>query len=494
MRELIQAHISFRDAILVIFTLVILILFCQVVGFSLIIPLLLLFLGVHIFFLRKADFRLFLQLGLLLSLNVACTNYIMQHTAISPLFVPVASFSMLVILLYNDAELAFLMAFVSSVITSLLLTNSLYATDTNYILGGQLDIMLIFFLGSLTAVYTIKDSRTRGSIMAAGVYVSIIQVIAFLLFHHETELLINPAFFLKYIRPLAINGVIASFVVMATLKVFEAWFGVLTNFSLLELADFNQPLLKRMILEAPGTYHHSLVVSNISEAAADAVGANALLTRVGAYYHDIGKMLKPAYFTENQMGIGGNKHDLLEANVSRLVILNHVKEGLDLARKYKLNPVIYDFIVQHHGTGLMYYFYQRALEDSDDQDSVKEDSFRYPGPKPQTKETAIVLLADSAEAATRSLEETTPKKIEELVRKIINNKFIDGQLDECDLTLKEIELIAQSFTRVLSAMYHSRVKYPEKKNGSDSRNQKSAEKNSSPPPSARPSHPDGAES
>jgi hypothetical protein len=401
---------------------------------------------------------------------------------------------MLVVLLYNDTELAFLMAFVSSVITSLLLTNgSLYAVNTDYIFTG-LDIMLIFFLGNLSAVYTAKGARTRGHIMAAGIYVSIIQVIAFLIFHHEIELLVSSDSILKYIRPLAVNGVIASFVVMATLKVFEAWFGVLTNFSLLELADFNQPLLKRLILEAPGTYHHSLVVSNISEAAADAVGANALLTRVGAYYHDVGKMLKPEYFNENQLGGGENKHDVLEANMSRLVILNHVKEGQDLARKYKLNPKIHDFIVQHHGTGLMYYFYQRALEASENQDSVKEESFRYPGPKPQTKETAIVLLADSTEAATRAVEDPTPKKIEETVRKIINNKFIDGQLDECDLTLKEIELIARAFTRALSAMYHSRVKYPDKKNGNDSRNQKPAEKSSPSSPSIPSSDPDGASS
>ncbi len=491
MKEFIQSHVSFKDAILIIFTLLLLIVFCQVVGFSLIIPFLLLFLGVQIFFLQKADYRLFLQLGLLLSLNVAGTNYLMQHTSISPFFVPVAAFSMLVILLYNDTVLAFIMAFLTSVITSLLLNNSLYAMEGRALMGSELEIMLIFFLGSLAAVYTVKEARTRGSIIATGIYVAIIQVVAFLLFHHETDLLINREFYSKYIYPLAINGVVSSFVVMATLKVFETWFGVLTNFSLLELTDFNQPLLKRMILEAPGTYHHSLVVSNIAEAASDAVGANALLTRVGAYYHDVGKMVKPEYFTENQQ-VGRNKHDFIEPNVSRLVILNHVKEGLELAKKYKLNPVIYSFIVQHHGTGLMYYFYQRALEDAEDQTSVKEEAFRYPGPKPQSKETAIVLLADSAEAATRSLDDPTPKKIEELVRKIINNKFIDGQLDECDLTLKEIELIAQSFTRVLSAMYHSRVKYPEKKNGSDSRNQKSAEKNPPPPPSGRPNHQDGS--
>jgi putative nucleotidyltransferase with HDIG domain len=296
------------------------------------------------------------------------------------------------------------------------------------------------------------------------------------------DVIFSREFLYYYIRPIFINGFAASLVVMYTLRIFEFLFGVLTNFSLIELSDKDHPLLKRMSLEAPGTYHHSMVVSDISEAAAYAIGANALLTRVGAYYHDIGKIVKPEYFTENQL-MGGNKHDSIEPSVSRLVILNHVKEGLELAKKYKLNPVITQFIPQHHGTGLIYYFYQKALEGAQDKTSVHEDIYRYPGPKPQLRETATVLLADSVEGAVRSLEDPTLKKIEETVRKIINNKFIDGQLDECQLTLKEIDQIASTFTRVLSAMYHSRVKYPEKKNGIENRNRKSADKGSSQPAS-----------
>ena len=220
-----------------------------------------------------------------------------------------------------------------------------------------------------------------------------------------------------------------------------------------------------MAIEAPGTYHHSLIVSNLAEAAADSIGANALLVRVGAYYHDIGKLIKAEYFTENQM-VGYNKHDDIEPSMSRLVIFNHVTEGIELAKRQKLNPAIIDFIPQHHGTGLMYYFYQKALEEAKEGETVDENDFRYPGPKPQTRETAITLLADSVEGATRSLDEHTPTKIEETVKKVINNKFIDGQLDECNLTLKEINKISATFTRILSAMYHARIKYPEKKNGS----------------------------
>jgi len=229
-----------------------------------------------------------------------------------------------------------------------------------------------------------------------------------------------------------------------------------------------------MILEAPGTYHHSLVVSNLAEAAADAIGADSLLTRVGAYYHDIGKMPKSEYFTENQLA-GGNKHDAIEPSMSRLVLLNHVKEGIDLAKKNKLNQAIIDFIPQHHGTSLMHYFYQRAVEEAEEGEVVDQTDYRYPGPKPKTRETAITLLADSVEGATRSLDEPNPQNIEETVKKVINNKFIDVQLDECPLTLNEIDKITLTFIRILSAMYHGRVKYPEKKNG-NSVSRKSAKK------------------
>ena len=192
-------------------------------------------------------------------------------------------------------------------------------------------------------------------------------------------------------------------------------------------------------------------------------------------------MEKPEYFTENQL-IGGNKHDRMEPSMSRLVILNHVKDGIEVAKRNKVNSVIVDFIKQHHGTSLVYFFYQKALEEAQDGEVVIEDNFRYPGPKPQTRETAIVLLADSVEGAVRSLDEANPTKIEETVKKIINNKFIDGQLDECNLTLKEIDKISSTFTRILSAMYHSRAKYPEKKNGNN--HSKPAEKDSNKNPSS----------
>ncbi len=441
------AHIS-----LAVFSVIGLWLFCWAVQYPLIIPLFLLFLAIHLVFSGKASLRLFLNLGLLLALIVFVTHVVFHYTDMSLRYVPVAGIAILTMLLFNDLQLAFVMAFASSVLVSL-------------VSGGDFGMMLTFFMGALAGAYTVRDARMRGQVIGAGVFVSLVHLACLVLLNPSYHLFLKKGFAVQYLYPLVANGFICAFLVIATLKVFEYLFGVLTNYSLLELADFNQPLLKRLILEAPGTYHHSLIVSNLAEGAADAIGANALLTRVGAYYHDIGKLVKAEYFTENQM-MGYNKHDDIEPSMSRLVIFNHVTEGIELAQKHKLNPAIIDFIPQHHGTGLMYYFYQKAQEEAKEGETVDETDFRYPGPKPQTRETAITLLADSVEGATRALDEHTPTKIEETVKKVINNKFIDGQLDECDLTLQEINKISATFTRILSAMYHARIKYPEKKNGS----------------------------
>lgn len=426
-------------------------LFCKLTGYSLIIPLLLFFLGWHLAFSDKGQIKLFLQLGLLITLIIFITHGAVNYFNVSPYYIPVAGIAMLTMLLFNSRQLSFIMAFICSLIVTL-------------ILNGDFGMMITFFLGALAGAYAVREARTRGQLITAGFSVVLIHVVAQVLFYPEVNMFTDKAFLNSNIYPLLFNGINSAFLVVATLKVFEYLFGVLTNFSLLELADFNQPLLKRLILEAPGTYHHSLVVSNLSEAAADAIGAHSLLTRVGAYYHDIGKMVKPEYFTENQIGIS-SKHDNIEPSMSRLVILNHVKEGIDMAKKYRLNQAIVDFIPQHHGTGLIYYFYQKSLEGAEREEEIDEENFRYPGPKPQTRETAITLLADSVEGATRALDDPNPKNIEETVKKVINNKFIDGQLDECNLTLKEIDKISSTFTRVLSSMYHGRVKYPEKKNG-----------------------------
>jgi putative nucleotidyltransferase with HDIG domain len=254
---------------------------------------------------------------------------------------------------------------------------------------------------------------------------------------------------------------------------FEHLFQVTTDISWLEASDLNHPLLRRMTIEAPGTYHHSLVVANLAEAAAEAIGANATLCRVCSYFHDVGKLVKPEYFTEN-MNFERNPHDDLAPTMSALIIIAHVKEGVDLALKHRLNRQIIDIIQEHHGTSLVYYFYKRALQQKEDARTggkimnlreedvpeVSEETFRYSGPKPQTKESAIISLADMIESASRSLEKPTPAKIEQLVTDLISQRIADEQLTECDLTLADLNLIAERFRFTLMTMLHTRIAYP----------------------------------
>ena len=242
----------------------------------------------------------------------------------------------------------------------------------------------------------------------------------------------------------------------------EKTFGVQTDLSLLELGDASHPLLRRLAQRAPGTYNHSINVASIAEAAADEIGANGLLVRVGAYFHDIGKMFKPEYFIENQSS-GVNQHDSLQPAMSTLVIIAHVKDGADLARSHNLPEPIVDFIMQHHGTTLVEYFYREAARRSEEDpngEEVSDKDFRYPGPKPQTLEAAVMMLADTVESASRTLVDPTPARIQNLVDSIAQKKMSDGQFDECGLTFKQLDRIRRSLVKSLTAIYHARVKYP----------------------------------
>jgi putative nucleotidyltransferase with HDIG domain len=247
------------------------------------------------------------------------------------------------------------------------------------------------------------------------------------------------------------------------LPLVERMFGVQTDLSLLELGDPSHPLLQELVRRAPGTYNHSINVASLAESAAEAIGARGLLVRVGAYFHDIGKMLKPGYFVENQ-GTGANRHDTLVPAMSTLVIIAHVKDGADLARQHHLPEAIVEFIQQHHGTTLVEYFYRQATDRRQrdpDSSEVDESAFRYPGPKPQTKEAGVLMLADAVESASRVLVEPTPARIESLVEDITRKKLLDGQFDECGLTLEEVRRIGDSLVKSLTAVYHGRVKYPD---------------------------------
>jgi putative nucleotidyltransferase with HDIG domain len=349
------------------------------------------------------------------------------------------------------------------------------------VLFGKIDAPLLVtsLISGFTAVYLTLQVRRRSKLIRAGVGVGFAIWLLSLTFG-----LIGPINLFSPIAndwgmiglqsALAVgNGIVTAMVVGGALPILEHLFQITTDISWLEASDLNHPLLRRMTIEAPGTYHHSLVVANLAEAAAEAIGANATLCRVCSYFHDVGKLVKPEYFTEN-MNFERNPHDDLAPTMSALIIIAHVKEGIDLALKHKLNQRIIDIIQEHHGTSLVYYFFQRALQQQEDARAggkimnmreedvpeVGEESFRYSGPKPQTKESAIVSLADIVESASRSLEKPTPQKIEQLVDELIEERIADRQLDECDLTLGELKIIAERFRFTLMTMLHSRIAYP----------------------------------
>lgn len=357
---------------------------------------------------------------------------------------PVAAGSMLIAILF-DGRLAI---FITVLLASLI----------GIMNGIELQFSLVAFFGGLTGIYSVSDLSGRSDIVKASLYivgVNIITILTIGLILNYSLPIISLALMLGII-----NGILSSVLTIGTLPFWETAFGVTTSVKLLELSNPNQPLLRRLLLEAPGTYHHSVVVGNMAEAAADAVGANALLARTGANYHDIGKLKRPYFFIENQL-TSENPHDKLAPTLSTLIISSHTKDGIDLAKEYGLPASIMDIISQHHGNSVISYFYHKAKEACCEEMGCTEDDFRYDNPKPRTKEAAIVMLADSIEAGVRSMQKPTPNKIEAFVKKIITDKLEDAQLEECELTFKELDIIAQSFTKILAGIFHSRIEYPE---------------------------------
>jgi putative nucleotidyltransferase with HDIG domain len=309
----------------------------------------------------------------------------------------------------------------------------------------------------------VRGYRERGILIKTGLKVGLLNMLLCL----SIENINGSLFSLEILVALPaafIGGLLAGIISTGIIPLFEMAFGFTTDLKLLELSNLDQPLLRELMVQAPGTYHHSVIVSNMVEATAKAIKANPLLAKVSAYYHDIGKIKKPLYFIENQMG-SENKHEKLAPSMSSLVLISHVKDGVELAKEHKLGSEIIDIIQQHQGKGLITYFYQKAKEQvagrGKKASKVKEEDFRYPGPKPQTKEAGLVMLADMVEAASRSLSDPTPARIQGTVQKIINKVFSDGQLDECELTLKDLHEIAKSFNKTLSGIFHQRVEYPE---------------------------------
>ncbi|MBI9076737.1 MAG: HDIG domain-containing protein [Desulfatibacillum sp.] len=315
-----------------------------------------------------------------------------------------------------------------------------------------------FFLNSTMGAYWIKECRERNVFIKAGAKVGLLNVgLVAALYLYTGAPTVNPLF--KDMVMAFVGGMGAGVLTAGIVPLVEVSFGFATDIKLLELANLDKPVLRRLMLEAPGTYHHSVIVGSLVEAAATTIGANPLLARVCGYYHDIGKINKPLYFIENQMG-GKNRHDKLAPSMSSLILIAHVRDGVEMANRYKLGKAIADTIQQHHGTSRISYFFEKAKQ-LRGEENVSEADFRYPGPKPQTKEAGLVMLADIVEAASRTLENPTPARIQGLVQRLVNNVFSDGQLDECELTLKDLHQIAKSFNQILAGIYHHRIEYIE---------------------------------
>ncbi len=366
-------------------------------------------------------------------------------TASSIVFaVPLGSSAMLVCL-FMGFDIAIPFALIMSVCAAGMLEN-------------RFEFFIYFLLSNEMAAYWVQNCRERNVIIKAGLKLGLLN----LLLAIAIALHMGDSFGLGILWNCIfafMGGVGAGIITTGFAPVVEIAFDYTTDIKLLELANLDRPILRRLMIEAPGTYHHSIIVGTMVEAAASEINANPLLAKVCGYYHDIGKIKKPLYFVENQAN-GKNKHDKLAPSMSSLILISHIKDGVEIARKNKLGGVIADTINQHHGTSLIRYFYEKAQQIKG-KDSVKIGDFRYPGPKPQTKEAGLVMLADVVEAASRTLENPTPARIQGLVQNLINNVFSDGQLDNCELTLKDLHNIAKSFNKILNGIHHHRIEYTE---------------------------------
>jgi len=357
------------------------------------------------------------------------------------------SFGALLLSLITSRHLAMMFAVSYSLLAALLL-------------DGSFPLAAFSLAGSFVAVYGPIAYTSRTALMRSGLLLGLVNALLVV-----TLSLLMPDFSPSSRLPFEMacafaGGALAILLVFVFLPLFETLFHLVTDFRLLELSNLDSPLLRELALRAPGTYHHSVIVGHLAEAAAKAIGANALFVRVASYYHDIGKMLKPEYYIEN-IGSAENKHDKLAPQMSSLILVAHVKEGMEIAGKHNIVPAIIDIIPQHHGTRLMSFFYNKALAQAGDEDAtVNEMNFRYPGPKPQSNEAAVIMLADAVEAASRTLTDPSPSRLKGLVQKIVSTIAFDGQLDSCNLTLKDLETISAQFLRILGGIFHQRLDYP----------------------------------
>ena len=408
--------------------------------------------ALYLFIFRKKIFHSngkLLLIGILLIIEMSFAYLSLMINSQEPLqyliFVPVASLLLAIIFdtrvaFYGTVAIAFLIAGVRG---------NDYAITLSSIIAGTL------------GAYTVRDIQSRTQLFRSMIYIFLGYFISIAALSFEQ--LENIATVSTEVSFAFANAVISPVLAYGLLIFFERTFKVTTDLTLVELSDFNHPLLKELSEIAPGTFHHSVTIGNLAEAAAEDIGANSILARVGGYYHDVGKTLKPEYFVENQVG-PHSRHNRLKPRMSALIISSHVREGIGLAREKGLPEIVTDFIPQHHGTTRISFFFDKALRQAakkPQKDALREEDFLYPGPKPQTKETGIVMLADSVEAATRTIAELTPQKLESAIDNMIKHRFLDGQLDECELTLRDLTKIKEAFLKILLGIHHHRIEYPE---------------------------------
>lgn len=362
---------------------------------------------------------------------------------------PAAMAPMLIKILMNE-RFALIMAILLAVCGSILFHDGIAGTI-------NVEVAVYILFSGLAGVLFLSGHNERNHILRAGIFVSLINLLLILFLMLGGNGQYAPTEYLYYALYAVVSGLLSAVFTIGLIPFFEAGFGILSTMRLIELSSPNHPLLKKLLTETPGTYHHSVMVANLAESACEAIGANGLLARVGCYYHDIGKTKRPPFFIENQLNIE-NPHDQLPPETSRDIILAHTTDGAEELRKHKLPKEIVDIAEQHHGTSLLKFFYYKAKKENE---KVTESEFRYPGPKPQTKEIAIISMADSVEAAVRSKTNPTPEEIRTLVHQIAQDKLLDGQFNECDLTLKEIEKVKKVFCETLNGIFHSRIEYPD---------------------------------
>lgn len=376
-------------------------------------------------------------------LLILAATFVVNQLNLSPYLIPVAIASMLLTIFFDTRT-----AFVGTVTLSVLI---------GALRSNEFGIMFVTLFVGAISTFSVREIQARSWILKGLISIALAYIVS-----------ISAVEFMRYTNFMTIaqhwmdgtvNGLFSPILTYGLMIMFEVVFGVSTDSTLLELSDLNKPLLRQLVIRAPGTYHHSLLVGNLAEAAAETIAANPLLARVGAYYHDIGKMDMPEYFVENQKG-GRNPHERLKPNMSCLILINHIKRGLEIADQYNLPKEIRDFIPEHHGTNLITFFYKKALSESEDSE-LNEADFRYPGPKPHTKETGIVMLADAVEAASRTLNDPSVSRVRSMVTSIIRERLEGGELDDCPLTLRDLKQINDSFVKILTGIFHGRISYPD---------------------------------